>query len=149
MGFFDGWIDWSKTTRSKNYRGSGSFATLMIIGRMLAHLSLALVWPFCAKQLFLLKRRTWPIANSFLSQPHASSSAFSSPRSPTTSLCYGARSRSPPNSCPSLKRTSGSCTPPRRSSAACSTSWSLSRSPASSSSFSVPPKPTSSLTVPL
>lgn len=35
MGFFDGWIDWTKTTRSSNYRGSGSFATLMIIGRML------------------------------------------------------------------------------------------------------------------
>ncbi len=33
MGFFDGWIDWTKTTRSRNYRGSGSFATLMIIGR--------------------------------------------------------------------------------------------------------------------
>ncbi|KAL1896607.1 Protein csh3 [Sporothrix stenoceras] len=26
------WIDWSKTTRSKNYRGSNSFATFMIIG---------------------------------------------------------------------------------------------------------------------
>ncbi|OAQ98853.1 hypothetical protein LLEC1_01711 [Akanthomyces lecanii] len=33
MGFFDGWIDWTKTTKSRNYRGSGSFATLMIIGR--------------------------------------------------------------------------------------------------------------------
>ncbi|ATY58794.1 secretory component protein shr3, putative [Cordyceps militaris CM01] len=32
MGFFDGWVDSSKTTRSSNYRGSGSFATLMIIG---------------------------------------------------------------------------------------------------------------------
>ncbi|CAG9970813.1 unnamed protein product [Clonostachys byssicola] len=26
------WIDWSKTTKSKNYHGSGSFATAMIIG---------------------------------------------------------------------------------------------------------------------
>ncbi|KAK5658814.1 hypothetical protein OQA88_1626 [Cercophora sp. LCS_1] len=26
------WVDWSKTTRSKDYRGSDSFATLMIIG---------------------------------------------------------------------------------------------------------------------
>ncbi|CAK7241421.1 MAG: Protein csh3 [Sporothrix thermara] len=26
------WIDWSKTTRSKDYRGSNSFATFMIIG---------------------------------------------------------------------------------------------------------------------
>ncbi|KAK3310593.1 Shr3 amino acid permease chaperone [Chaetomium strumarium] len=26
------WIDWSKTTRSKDYRGSGSFATFLIIG---------------------------------------------------------------------------------------------------------------------
>ncbi|TLD28367.1 hypothetical protein PspLS_03825 [Pyricularia sp. CBS 133598] len=26
------WIDWSKTTRSKDYRGSSSFATFMIIG---------------------------------------------------------------------------------------------------------------------
>ncbi|KAJ6785556.1 hypothetical protein PWT90_06968 [Aphanocladium album] len=32
MGFFDGWIDWTKTTRSRNYKGSASFATLMIIG---------------------------------------------------------------------------------------------------------------------
>ena len=29
------WIDWSKTTRSKDYRGSGSFSTFMIIGRTL------------------------------------------------------------------------------------------------------------------
>lgn len=28
----DKWVDWSKTTRSKDYRGSGSFATFMIIG---------------------------------------------------------------------------------------------------------------------
>ncbi|KAK1755345.1 secretory component protein SHR3 [Echria macrotheca] len=28
----DGWVDWSKTTRSRNYRGSGSFATFLIIG---------------------------------------------------------------------------------------------------------------------
>ncbi|KAL1855924.1 hypothetical protein VTK73DRAFT_8419 [Phialemonium thermophilum] len=28
----DKWVDWSKTTRSKNYRGSGSFATFLIIG---------------------------------------------------------------------------------------------------------------------
>lgn len=28
------YIDRSKTTRSKDYRGSGSFATFMIIGRM-------------------------------------------------------------------------------------------------------------------
>ncbi|KAI1660232.1 Shr3 amino acid permease chaperone [Daldinia decipiens] len=28
----DKWVDWNKTTRSKNYRGSGSFATFMIIG---------------------------------------------------------------------------------------------------------------------
>lgn len=27
------WVDWSKTTRSKDYRGSGSFATFLIIGR--------------------------------------------------------------------------------------------------------------------
>ncbi|SPQ18672.1 ff5258ae-4005-4aba-bb34-fa34a55784fd [Thermothielavioides terrestris] len=26
------WVDWSKTTRSKDYRGSGSFATFLIIG---------------------------------------------------------------------------------------------------------------------
>ncbi|OAA68623.1 secretory component protein [Niveomyces insectorum RCEF 264] len=26
------WVDWSKTTRSKDYRGSNSFATFMIIG---------------------------------------------------------------------------------------------------------------------
>lgn len=26
------WVDWSKTTRSKDYRGSSSFATFMIIG---------------------------------------------------------------------------------------------------------------------
>ena len=29
------WVDWSKTTRSKDYRGSGSFATFLIIGRKL------------------------------------------------------------------------------------------------------------------
>lgn len=29
----DKWVDWSKTTRSKDYRGSSSFATFMIIGR--------------------------------------------------------------------------------------------------------------------
>ncbi|KAI0845136.1 Shr3 amino acid permease chaperone [Daldinia vernicosa] len=28
----DKWVDWNKTTRSKDYRGSGSFATFMIIG---------------------------------------------------------------------------------------------------------------------
>ncbi|EMR66941.1 putative er membrane protein sh3 protein [Eutypa lata UCREL1] len=28
----DKWVDWSKTTRSKDYRGSSSFATFMIIG---------------------------------------------------------------------------------------------------------------------
>jgi len=28
----DQWVDWSKTTRSKDYRGSSSFATFMIIG---------------------------------------------------------------------------------------------------------------------
>ncbi|GKT83340.1 ER membrane protein SH3 [Colletotrichum tofieldiae] len=27
-----GWVDWSKTTQSRNYRGSTSFATFMIIG---------------------------------------------------------------------------------------------------------------------
>uniref|UniRef100_L2FHU2 Secretory component protein n=1 Tax=Colletotrichum fructicola (strain Nara gc5) TaxID=1213859 RepID=L2FHU2_COLFN len=27
-----GWVDWSKTTRSSDYRGSTSFATFMIIG---------------------------------------------------------------------------------------------------------------------
>jgi len=27
------WVDWSKTTRSRDYRGSNSFATFMIIGR--------------------------------------------------------------------------------------------------------------------
>ncbi|KAF6803845.1 ER membrane protein SH3 [Colletotrichum sojae] len=27
-----GWVDWSKTTQSKNYRGTSSFATFMIIG---------------------------------------------------------------------------------------------------------------------
>ncbi|KAF9879900.1 ER membrane protein SH3 [Colletotrichum karsti] len=27
-----GWVDWSKTTQSNNYRGSNSFATFMIIG---------------------------------------------------------------------------------------------------------------------
>ncbi|KAB5580684.1 ER membrane protein SH3 [Coniochaeta sp. 2T2.1] len=26
------WVDWSKTTKSKDYRGSGSFATFLIIG---------------------------------------------------------------------------------------------------------------------
>ncbi|KAJ4296039.1 Protein csh3 [Collariella sp. IMI 366227] len=26
------WVDWSKTTRSKDYRGSSSFATFLIIG---------------------------------------------------------------------------------------------------------------------
>ncbi|KAK4132240.1 Shr3 amino acid permease chaperone [Trichocladium antarcticum] len=26
------WVDWSKTTRSKDYRGSGSFSTFLIIG---------------------------------------------------------------------------------------------------------------------
>jgi hypothetical protein len=26
------WVDWSKTTRSKDYRGSGSFATILIVG---------------------------------------------------------------------------------------------------------------------
>lgn len=26
------WVDWEKNTRSRNYRGSGSFATFMIIG---------------------------------------------------------------------------------------------------------------------
>ncbi|KAK0618125.1 secretory component protein-like protein [Bombardia bombarda] len=26
------WVDWTKTTQSKNYRGSGSFATFMIVG---------------------------------------------------------------------------------------------------------------------
>ncbi|KAL2123216.1 hypothetical protein VTJ04DRAFT_3671 [Mycothermus thermophilus] len=26
------WVDWSKTTRSQDYRGSGSFATFLIIG---------------------------------------------------------------------------------------------------------------------
>jgi len=29
------WVDWSKTTKSKDYRGSGSFATFLIIGRKL------------------------------------------------------------------------------------------------------------------
>ena len=29
------WVDWSKTTKSKDYRGSGSFATFLIIGREL------------------------------------------------------------------------------------------------------------------
>ena len=29
------WVDWSKTTHSKDYRGSGSFATFLIIGRTL------------------------------------------------------------------------------------------------------------------
>ena len=29
------WVDWDKTTRSKDYRGSGSFATFLIIGRKL------------------------------------------------------------------------------------------------------------------
>jgi len=28
----DQWVDWEKTTRSKDYRGSGSFATFLIIG---------------------------------------------------------------------------------------------------------------------
>jgi len=28
----DGWVDWSKTTQSRNYRGTSSFATFMIIG---------------------------------------------------------------------------------------------------------------------
>ncbi|KAI5861776.1 Shr3 amino acid permease chaperone [Durotheca rogersii] len=28
----DKWVDWNKTTRSKDYRGSSSFATFMIIG---------------------------------------------------------------------------------------------------------------------
>ncbi|KAK3329660.1 Shr3 amino acid permease chaperone [Apodospora peruviana] len=28
----DQWVDWSKTTRSRDYRGSGSFATFMIVG---------------------------------------------------------------------------------------------------------------------
>ncbi|KAK2072901.1 hypothetical protein P8C59_007227 [Phyllachora maydis] len=28
----DKWVDWTKTTRSKDYRGSGSFATFLIIG---------------------------------------------------------------------------------------------------------------------
>ncbi|KAI2640748.1 Shr3 amino acid permease chaperone [Hypomontagnella submonticulosa] len=28
----DKWVDWNKTTRSKDYRGSASFATFMIIG---------------------------------------------------------------------------------------------------------------------
>ncbi|KAG8427077.1 Protein csh3 [Metarhizium acridum] len=31
------YIDWSKTTKSSNYRGSGSFSTFMIIGRMLVY----------------------------------------------------------------------------------------------------------------
>lgn len=30
------WVDWSKTTRSNDYRGSGSFATFLIIGRKLS-----------------------------------------------------------------------------------------------------------------
>jgi hypothetical protein len=34
MASMDKWVDWTKTTRSKNYRGSNSFATFMIIGRM-------------------------------------------------------------------------------------------------------------------
>ncbi|KAK0731506.1 secretory component protein [Lasiosphaeris hirsuta] len=28
----DAWVDWTKTTRSKDYRGSSSFATFLIIG---------------------------------------------------------------------------------------------------------------------
>ncbi|CAJ2501057.1 Uu.00g039100.m01.CDS01 [Anthostomella pinea] len=31
----DKWVDWSKNVRSKNYHGSASFATFMIIGRIL------------------------------------------------------------------------------------------------------------------
>lgn len=27
------YIDWSKSTKSKDYRGSGSFSTLLIVGR--------------------------------------------------------------------------------------------------------------------
>lgn len=33
----DKWVDWSKNSRSRGYRGSGSFATFMIIGRKLGH----------------------------------------------------------------------------------------------------------------
>lgn len=31
------WVDWNKNTQSKDYRGSGSFSTFIIIGRMFAN----------------------------------------------------------------------------------------------------------------
>ena len=33
------WVDWNKNTQSKDYRGTGSFATFLIIGRALLPLS--------------------------------------------------------------------------------------------------------------
>jgi hypothetical protein len=43
----DKWIDWSKTTQSKNYRGSGSFATFMIIGRKIHRTIVLPLLSFC------------------------------------------------------------------------------------------------------
>lgn len=73
------WVDWSKTTRSKDYRGSGSFATFLIIGRTPA--------PSPPNPV-----KTNPPSH----QPSASSSASSSPPSPTTTPSYGPRTLSPP-----------------------------------------------------
>lgn len=39
------YIDWSKTTKSKDYRGASSFATFLIIGRMPPYFSYASVSP--------------------------------------------------------------------------------------------------------
>jgi hypothetical protein len=40
------WVDWSKTTHSKDYRGSGSFATFLIIGRTFRSARLLFPIPF-------------------------------------------------------------------------------------------------------
>lgn len=41
------YVDWSKTTKSKDYRGSNSFATFMIIGRTSAASPRAVATPVC------------------------------------------------------------------------------------------------------
>jgi hypothetical protein len=46
-----GFIDYNKTTKSKDYRGSGSFATFMIIGRTFVPLSRSMHARIRAQQL--------------------------------------------------------------------------------------------------
>jgi hypothetical protein len=106
------WVDWSKTTHSKDYRGSGSFATFLIIGRTLRP---PLVPPIP------IFPPTFPPPQSLTlspptKQPSASSSASSSPPSPTTSPSSGRPTPSAPTRPTSTtsRPTCASCTSPPR-----------------------------------